>query len=118
MRILIDMNLTPRWVNYLRDSGYETMHWSSIGPATAKDREIFDHAREHSYVILTNDLDFPQIQETAPSVILLRGEPLVPEVRGDAILRVLQECDAELTQGAVVSFDWSDRPRASVLPLG
>jgi predicted nuclease of predicted toxin-antitoxin system len=110
------------WVNDLRDSGYETIHSSSIGPATAKNREIFDHARENGYVILTNDLDFPQIlahtKETAPSVIILRGEPLVPEMRGDAMLRVLDECHAELTRGAVVSLDWSDRPRASVLPLG
>jgi predicted nuclease of predicted toxin-antitoxin system len=121
MRILIDMNLTPRWVNHLSDGGYETIHWSSIGPATAKDREICDYAREHGYVILTNDLDFPQIlahtKEAAPSVILLRGEPLVPELRGDALLRVLKECHSELAQGAVVSLDWSDRPRARVLPL-
>jgi hypothetical protein len=61
MRILVDMNLTPRWVNHLSYSGYETIHWSSIGPATAKDREIFDYARQHGFIILTNDLDFPQL---------------------------------------------------------
>jgi predicted nuclease of predicted toxin-antitoxin system len=92
-----------------------------MGPATATDQEICEHAREHGYVVVTNDLDFPLIlahtRRARPSVILLRGEPLVPEARGDAFLRALQECRAELDRGAIVSLDWSDRPRARVLPL-
>jgi len=35
MRFLIDMNLTPRWVQYLRSAGYEAIHWSSVGPLSA-----------------------------------------------------------------------------------
>lgn len=72
-------------------------------------------------MIVTNDLDFPQIlahtRESGPSVVLLRGEPLVPEVRGSALLLALQDCEAELKQGAIVSLDWSGKPRARVLPL-
>jgi len=121
MRILIDMNLTHRWVHYLGEAGYDTIHWSSIGSFKAKDREICDYARDYGYIVLTNDLDFPQIlahtKQAAPSVILLRGEPLVPELRGEVLLGVLRECDEELTRGAIVSLDYSDRPRARVLPL-
>jgi predicted nuclease of predicted toxin-antitoxin system len=116
------MNLTPRWVNHLRDAGYDAAHWSSIGLATATDHEICERARGQGYVLLTNDLDFPLIlahtRQARPSVILLRGEPLVPEVRGPALLRALEECRLELERGAIVSLDWSDRPRARVLPLG
>jgi predicted nuclease of predicted toxin-antitoxin system len=36
MRLLIDMNLTPRWVHFLRHAGYEAVHWSSVGPNSAK----------------------------------------------------------------------------------
>jgi predicted nuclease of predicted toxin-antitoxin system len=93
MRILIDMNLTPRWAPYLANAGYDAMHWSVAGSPLAKDREICDFARQHGSVLVTNDLDFPQIlahtREAAPSVILLRGEPLVPEVRGSALLRTV-----------------------------
>jgi predicted nuclease of predicted toxin-antitoxin system len=121
MRLLIDMNLTPRWVQFLRNEGHETIHWSSVGPISAKDSEICHYARQYSYVILTNDLDFPQIlahtRQTAPSVVLLRGEPLVPEVRGSALLGALRDCQADLNQGAIVTLDWSDKPRARVLPL-
>jgi len=121
MRLLIDMNLTPRWVHFLRNSGYEAIHWSSVGSNSAKDGEICDYARQSVYVLLTNDLDFPQIlahtKQDAPSVVLLRGEPLVPEVRGSALLGALQDCAAELDQGAIVTLDWRDKPRARVLPL-
>jgi len=121
MRLLVDMNLTDRWVPFLRDAGHDTVHWSSVGRISAKDIEIFDFAREHSYALLTNDLDFPRIlahtQQAAPSVVLLRGEPLVPETRGPALLNALQECAQELESGAIVTLDWSDKPRARVLPL-
>src|SRR5450432_3768645 len=86
-----------------------------------QDGEICDYARQSVYVLLTNDLDFPQIlahtKQDAPSVVLLRGEPLVPEVRGSALLGALQDCEAELNQGAIVTLDWTDKPRARVLPL-
>jgi predicted nuclease of predicted toxin-antitoxin system len=121
MRLLVDMNLTPRWVHFLRSVGHEAVHWSSVGSTTAKDSEICDYARQYAYVILTNDLDFPQIlahmRGSFPSVVLLRGEPLVPEVRGAALLGAMQGCEVELNRGAVVTLDWSDRPRARVLPL-
>lgn len=80
-----------------------------IGPGTARDQDICDYARKHSYVLLTNDLDFPQIlahtQQAAPSVILLRGEPLIPEVRGPALIKTLIQCEQDLRLGAIVTLD-------------
>ncbi len=61
MRLLIDMNLTARWVLFLRNAGHDAVHWSSVGRISAKDSEICDFAREHSYALLTNDLDSPRI---------------------------------------------------------
>jgi predicted nuclease of predicted toxin-antitoxin system len=78
MRVLIDMNLTPRWVPFLSVAGHEAAHWSAVGSVTATDREICEYARQHGSAVLTNDLDFPQIlahtKNAAPSIILLRGE--------------------------------------------
>jgi len=115
------MNLTPRWVPFLHAAGYDVVHWASIGLISASDQEIFDYARLNGYVLLTNDLDFPRIlahtNESKPSVVLLRGEPLVPELRSAALLKALAECEAELSQGAILTLDWSDKPRARVLPL-
>jgi predicted nuclease of predicted toxin-antitoxin system len=64
MRILIDMNLTPRWVEHLLSGGHEAVHPSVVGSATAKDREICEYARARGYHILTNDLDFPKSSPT------------------------------------------------------
>jgi predicted nuclease of predicted toxin-antitoxin system len=111
MRLLIDMNLTPRWVPHLRNAEHETVRWSSVGSNSAKDSEICDYPRQYAYVLLTNDLDFRQIlahtKQAAPSIVLLRGEPLEPEARGSALLLALK----------IVTLDWSDKPRARVLPL-
>jgi predicted nuclease of predicted toxin-antitoxin system len=121
MRLLIDMNLTPRWVQWLADASHEAIHWSAVGDPTASDEHICAYARERGFVILTSDLDFPQIlartRQSGPSVILLRGEPLVPEGRSSSLLLALEECQSELLQGAIVSLDWSGHPRARVLPL-
>lgn len=122
MRILVDMNLTPRWVDLLNLAGHQAEHWSLVGTASAKDSEICEYARARGSVLLTNDLDFPQIlahtREAKPSVVVLRGEPLVPEGRGKALLQALADCTDDLASGAVISLDWSGRPRARVLLLG
>ena len=121
MRLLVDMNLTPRWVSYLMTGGHDAVHWSSLGPLTARDAQICDWARLHRFVVVTNDLDFPQIlahtREAAPSIVLVRGEPLVPEVRAAALLSAIETCADELARGAVLTLDWRDRPRARLLPL-
>lgn len=121
MRFLIDMNLTPRWAAYLVESGYEAVHWSVMGNNAAKDSEICEYARIHGFVLLTNDMDFPQIlahtHQSGPSVVLLRGEPLTPEQRGTAMLNALQSSENELSAGAILTLDWSDQPRARLLPL-
>jgi predicted nuclease of predicted toxin-antitoxin system len=115
------MNLTPRWTGALIAAGHEAVHWSSIGPVNAPDNIICDHARINGFVLITNDLDFPRIlAHTAaakPSVILLRGEPLTPELRGAALLGAVEECASELAEGAILTIDWSDKPRAHLLPL-
>jgi predicted nuclease of predicted toxin-antitoxin system len=115
------MNLTPRWVRVLAQAGYDAAHWSALGPTNAPDSDICGYARNHGFVLITNDLDFPRIlahtSAAKPSVILLRGEPLIPELRGQALIGAIVECSAELEAGAILTLDWSDKPRARLLPL-
>lgn len=121
MKLLIDMNLAVRWAEYLREAGFNADHWSTLGRISAPDREICDYARAHGYILLTNDLDFPRIlacaQEAKPSVVLLRGERLIPELRGAAVVQCLHDHENDLRDGAIVSLDWSGQPRARILPL-
>ncbi len=37
MKLLVDMNLSPRWIPLLREAGWEVAHWSAVGKANATD---------------------------------------------------------------------------------
>ncbi|MCC6590639.1 MAG: DUF5615 family PIN-like protein [Bryobacterales bacterium] len=115
------MNLTIRWVDYLSAAGHSVLHWSAVGAGNADDSDICDYARQHRYVIITNDLDFPQImahtRDAQPSLILLRGQPLIPELRGESILQAIDRTQSDLETGAVVTIDWTNKIRVRVLPL-
>lgn len=78
MKLLIDMNLWPGWVPYLAACGIEAEHWSAIGAATAPDAEIAAYARDHGFVIITQDVDFATTlvtgEETKPSIIQIRSD--------------------------------------------
>jgi len=58
VKILIDMNLSPDWVDSFRGESIHAAHWSTIGDRHAKDSVIMDWARSHEHVIFTHDLDF------------------------------------------------------------
>lgn len=40
IKIIIDMNLLPRWVKVLKNEGWDAVHWSSIGNSRATDADI------------------------------------------------------------------------------
>jgi len=115
------MNLTPRWVQVLVAAGHEAIHWSAVGDSGESDWVICEYARERGFVLVANDLDFPRILahtlDRKPSIILLRGEPLVPELRGEGLISAIAACSEDLDAGAILTLDWSDRPRARLLPL-
>jgi predicted nuclease of predicted toxin-antitoxin system len=61
MKLLLDMNLSPRWLRVLADAGFEAVHWSACGKGGAADTEIMGFAKANDYVVLTYDLDFSAI---------------------------------------------------------
>ena len=77
MKLLIDMNLSPRWVNILVDAGFEAVHWSTIGRSNAPDTEIMAFAKANAYVVLTHDLDFGAIlaPRTAKNPVSYKSAP-------------------------------------------
>ena len=58
MRILIGMNLSPLWVRFFAEAGFESLHWSSIGEPSAPDTQVMDYARANKMIVFTHDLDF------------------------------------------------------------
>jgi predicted nuclease of predicted toxin-antitoxin system len=40
MRLLIDMNLSPRWVQTFNEAGIEAVHWATLGAFNAPETTI------------------------------------------------------------------------------
>ena len=122
MKLLIDMNLTPDWVQYLSEAGLQAVHWSSVGNVAAPDTDIVACAYAEGYVIFTRDLDFSTILALShgdkPSVIQLRVQEVLPEDIGETVVRSLRQAEKELESGALLSIDSPTRTRLKVLPLG
>jgi predicted nuclease of predicted toxin-antitoxin system len=120
MKILVDMNLSPDWVDFLIEAGFEAAHWSKVGASDAKDSDVMQWAATYSHVVLTCDLDFGAIlaatQGRSPSVLQLRSELLTPEFLGPAVLAAIHQAQQELSIGALVSIDIA-RARLRLLPL-
>jgi len=120
MKILVDMNLSPRWVALMADAGMEAAHWSTIGAHEAPDIEIMAYANRNDYVVLTNDLDFSAIlaatHREKPSVVQIRAEDLSPLAIGPQVLSALRQMTLELDEGALLTVE-PNRTRLRVLPL-
>ncbi len=121
MKLLIDMNLSPRWVDLLANAAIDAVHWSMIGSKNAPDVEIMAYAKVNGYIVLTHDLDFSAIlaatQGDKPSVVQLRSENISPAVIGMKVIDALRQMSIELEEGALLTID-VNRSRLRVLPLG
>ncbi|MCU0755162.1 MAG: DUF5615 family PIN-like protein [Xanthomonadales bacterium] len=120
MKLLVDMNMTPRWVDLLVARGFEAAHWSMLGPANAPDAALMAFAEAADWVVLTHDLDFGAIlaatQGRKPSVVQIRADDVSPEAIGQQVLDALVQMQQELTDGALLTVD-ALRARLRLLPL-
>jgi len=120
VKLLVDMNLSPHWVDRLNAAGVPAVHWSRVGRMDAADIEVMAYAAKHDYVVLTHDLDFSAIlaatQGTKPSVVQIRSDNLSPAAIGEPLIAALQQMTPELEAGALLTVDPS-RTRLHLLPL-
>jgi len=56
MKFLIDMNLSPRWVEVFMAAGLDATHWLVIGDPRATDRSIMEWARSNGYIVFTHEI--------------------------------------------------------------
>ena len=120
MTLLIDMNLSPLWVDFLMANGVESVHWSTLGDIRATDAVIMAFARERGWMVFTHDLDFSALLAATgavgPSVFQVRTQNILPAAIGDIVVRALREHKIALDQGAIVTFDQA-KARVRILPL-
>ena len=116
MKILIDMNLSPVWVQYFAENDLISKHWSEIGKATDPDKVIFEYARQHGFVVFTHDLDFGTIlaatNAQAPSVFQIRSHNLLPDAIGATVLKCFRDYSGFLSSGCLITlFDQKSKIR-------
>jgi len=120
MKFIVDMNLSPRWVEFLKNSGIEAIHWSQIGEKNAPDSEIMAYALSDNSIVLTHDLDFSAIlaatQNHKPSVVQIRAENVSCDAIGKQVITALHQVQSELEEGALLTID-PRKTRLRLLPL-
>ena len=120
MKVLIDMNLSPEWVEVLERNGFEARHWGAVGDPGAADFEILEWARENAHIVFTNDLDFGRLlaltNARGPSVFQIRGGRLLPEDADEMVLTALAQCRKEFVAGSLITLDESAW-RVRILPI-
>jgi predicted nuclease of predicted toxin-antitoxin system len=109
MTFLVDMNLSPLWVPFLQEHGHSAVHWSTIGPVSAPDTTILDHAESHGLVVFTHDLDFGRLlamrRSRGPSVVQIRSQESLPSAMGAIFLAALSVSGHHLEAGALMTVD-------------
>ena len=100
MRLLLDQNLSPRLVDRLSDLYPESAHVSEFGLSRAQDSEVWEHARDHGFIIVSKDTDFSEmsvVRGFPPKVIWIRrGNCSTREIEG--ILRDSYQAAGELAR--------------------
>lgn len=120
MKVVVDVNFPASLAASLSSAGVEAVHWTTQGEATAPDAEILAWARREGWVVLTQDLDFPDILAATgadtPSVLLVRDADALAPGLVELVVAALRQCDEALLRGAIVVLDARGR-RVRVLPI-
>ncbi len=120
MKVLIDMNLSPEWVNVFDENGLSAVHWREIGDPKAEDVTIMAWARDNGYVVFTRDLDFGTLLATTnahgPSVIQVRSKDVMPQTLGNLLVEIIYQHESTLERGVLLTVT-EDKVRLRTLPF-
>jgi predicted nuclease of predicted toxin-antitoxin system len=120
VKFLVDMNLSPTWATVLQAEGWDSVHWSDVGRASAPDHEIMQWTLNEQRVVLTHDLDFGALlaatQAVGPSVVQIRTQDIRPQTLAPLLVPLLHQYQSQLEAGALFVVDVA-RSRVRLLPL-
>lgn len=118
--ILVDVNLSPKWIPYLQQAGFEAIFWSTVGAGEAPDYELLRYAAESQWIIMSRDLDFgimlAREGRTFPSLIQLRLPEPLPATVGALVLLHMENYREELAAGALLTIG-PNKTRIRALPV-
>ncbi len=120
LAILVDVNLSPGWVDLLQLHGWTAVHWSAVGNIRATDQTIMAWALANKHIVFTHDLDFGTVlaltHGAGPSVLQVRGQDVLPDHVGNLVLAALRQHQTVLQAGAIVVVE-ERKSRVRILPI-
>ena len=109
MKILVDMSLSPLWVEFLGEVGFEAAHWAAVGRAEACDAEVLEFAAERGWVVFTHDLGFDALlaakKAERPGVIQVRTLDILPSAISEMVVDTIRRSEAPVEAGALVLIE-------------
>ena len=121
IRLLADMNISPKTVEALQQHGWDIVRVSQILPNNASDQEILELARREDRAVVTQDLDFSALLALGgydrPSLITLRLSVSDPETVTRRLLELFPRLEQVLQEGCAVTIE-EVAVRIRRLPVG
>ena len=90
MKLLIDQNLSHKLVERLRDHYPGSAHVVALGLHQSSDAAIWQHARDHDFIIASKDIDMMELcvlRGAPPKLIWLRLENCATSVVEEVLIR-------------------------------
>ena len=109
MKALLDMPVSISLLDVLRAHGHEGVHAYEVDLGRAADSELLERARHEDRIIITADLDFPQLlalsSAAGPGVILFRGGNYSDSEMRALLDRILKEVPPEVLERSICVVD-------------
>ena len=109
MRLLADLHISPKTVEFLRSLAHDVVRVHEVLSVKATDDEIVVKAREEGRAILTQDLDFSAIialsHRPDPSLITLRLASSRTDYVNRLLARILPSLEEDVQAGVMVTVE-------------
>lgn len=109
IRLLANMNISPKTVEALQQQGWDIVRVSQFLPVNASDQEILSFARRQGRVVVTQDLDFSALLALGgykrPSLITLRLAVSDPETITQRLVEILPQFEQLLQEGCAITIE-------------
>lgn len=121
MRFIVDVNLSPRFVDALRARGHDAVRVTEILDPRSLDATIVEEAARRDASIITRDQDLSSIVATTgrtkPSIVNLRTSSIDPEHLAHVVDTISIARSQDIEDGCVITID-DRRVRVRRLPVG
>lgn len=106
MKTVLDMNLSSRFGDWLRERGVDAVRWHELGAPDADDDTVLAWCRSHAACLVSQDADFARILfesgASRPSVIYLRDCDPVSLETWERVLALLRGQIRNLAAGCLL----------------